>query len=46
MWTGKDLGCVEVGLKVMLESHDTAALLVGEKCTSRELRGQRVLSGH
>jgi alpha-galactosidase len=38
VWTGMDLGCVEGGLKVMLESHDTAALLVGEKCESKELR--------
>jgi alpha-galactosidase len=44
VWTGKDLGCVEGGVKMVLESHDTAALLVGEKCKSRELRRQRVLS--
>lgn len=44
VWTGEDLGCIEGGMKVMLESHDTAVLLVGEKCKSRELRGQRVLS--
>lgn len=44
VWTGKNLGCVEVGVRVVLESHDTAALLIGEKCKPRELRGQRVLS--
>jgi alpha-galactosidase len=43
VWTGKHLGCVERGLKVMLESHDTAVLLVGDKCKSAELRKKRVI---
>jgi alpha-galactosidase len=35
VWTGEDLGCVEGGVSRMLESHDTAALLVGKTCTAR-----------
>ena len=35
VWTGKDLGCVESGISRMLESHDTAAFLVGKKCPVR-----------
>lgn len=44
VWTGKDLGCIKGSLKMKLESHDTAVLLVGKKCNYRELRGQRILS--
>jgi len=32
VWTGKDLGCVGGGVSRILESHDTAAFLVGKKC--------------
>jgi alpha-galactosidase len=35
VWTGKDLGCVEGGMSRMLESHDTAAFLVGKKCRAQ-----------
>lgn len=38
VWTGKDLGCVEGGLSRVLESHDTAAFLVGGKCRPRGRR--------
>jgi len=36
LWTGEDLGCVEGGLSVGLESHDTAALLVMGACEARK----------
>lgn len=35
VWTGEGLGRVEGGLGRMLESHDTAAFLVGKTCTAR-----------
>jgi alpha-galactosidase len=41
VWTGNDLGCVEVGVSRTLESHDTAAFLVGKKCKSRKPGGWR-----
>ncbi|KAF2194795.1 glycoside hydrolase family 27 protein [Zopfia rhizophila CBS 207.26] len=32
VWAGKDLGCVDGKLDVDVQGHDTAALLVGQKC--------------
>ncbi len=36
IWTGKKLGCVERGIKVVVGSHDTAGYLVGEKCSQHK----------
>jgi alpha-galactosidase len=33
IWTGKSLGCVKSGIKVKVESHDTAGYMIGEDCT-------------
>jgi alpha-galactosidase len=35
IWTGRELGCIKDGVSRMLESHETAAFLVGEECTAR-----------
>lgn len=32
IWTGEDLGCVKDQYDVELQSHDIAALVVGESC--------------
>jgi alpha-galactosidase len=33
IWTGKSLGCVAGRIKTMIQSHDTAGYIVGQKCT-------------
>jgi alpha-galactosidase len=33
VWSGKNLGCVEGGIKEEVGSHDTIAYLVGKKCS-------------
>jgi alpha-galactosidase len=38
VWTGENLGCIANGLDILLESHDTAALLVGCEC---EIQGTK-----
>jgi alpha-galactosidase len=32
IWTGKSLGCVSSGIKTMVQSHDTAGYVIGERC--------------
>jgi len=38
LWTGESLGCVESKLEVVLESHDTAAFLVGKACEAKSFK--------
>lgn len=38
LWTGESLGCVEDKLEMVLESHDTAVLLVGRACEAKPFK--------
>jgi alpha-galactosidase len=35
IWTGKSLGCVQRGIKTLVQSHDTVGYVIGEKCTHK-----------
>jgi alpha-galactosidase len=38
-WTGADWGCVKGGLAVSLNTHDTAVLVIGDKCSTSQSDG-------
>lgn len=42
VWTGDDLGCISSSYAVNVSSHDTAVILVGEKCQSRTVWNQDI----
>jgi len=45
VWTGRDLGCLEGGVWARLESHDTAAYLIGKECRPFGWPHKREVSG-